>query len=360
MAGQSILSVSRALVHVTDPVWAVPPVGLDDPAIACTHLIISVHGIGESLWSRKAFNLQPFENNCKMLRTHVNELSGSGGRTEVLHVNWFHILAGSVYTKRIADITLPTIPVFRQIANEAIADVIFYLNAEHRESIVSHVAGRIVDIVLQFKARNPSFNNKVSLAGHSLGSVICYDVLALKKITPEIHFENLFLMGSPLGMFLTARGASDVLPLPQCRKVFNVIQPNDPVAYRIEPFLVPVMKTTEAAMLPYHKTGGLATTTQVRHTASSLIGLFSNDKDTTYMERITQVVKGPMAPKPESPLGIGLALIEKLNAGQRIDWIVQHGFMPGATEYADALTAHVNYFDHKDIAKFIHEHTRIV
>jgi hypothetical protein len=255
---------------------------------------------------------------------------------------------------------LPTIPVFRQIANEAIADVIFYLNAEHREAIVSHVAARIVDIVLKFKSCNPSFNDKVSLVGHSLGSVICYDVLSLKKIPPEIKFQNLFLFGSPLGMFLTARGQTDVLPLAQCAHVYNVIQPNDPVAYRIEPFLVPVMKTADPALVPYHKTGGLAATTQVRHTASSIMGLFAGDKETTFSERITQVVKGPLAPKPESPLGIGIALIESMNSGQRVDWIVQHGFMPGATEYADALTAHVNYFDHKDIAKFVHERTRLM
>ena len=52
---------------------------------------------------------------------------------------------------------------------------------------------------------------------------------------------------------------------------------------------------------------------------------------------------------------MGLSEVEKVNGGHRIDWAVQQGFMPGATEYADALVAHISYFDNKDIALFIHD-----
>ena len=33
-------------------------------------------------------------------------------------------------------------------------------------------------LIKKFKERNPNFNGKVSLIGHSLGSVICYDLLS--------------------------------------------------------------------------------------------------------------------------------------------------------------------------------------
>jgi hypothetical protein len=355
MAGQRLLSVARPVVQVHASGYSIPEALCDTPITPCSHLILAVHGIGESLWSKKAFSLKPFDVNCSIFRSILAE-SDETSRTEILSINWFHILSNSAYTKRIADITLPSIPVFRQIANEAIADVIFYMNPEHRDAIVSHVAERIVHIVTLFKQRNPSWNNRLSLIGHSLGSVVCADVLSLEKLPPEIHVSNLFLFGSPLGLFLTARGQSSILPIPQCARVFNIIQPNDPVAYRLEPFLVPVTESTDPAIIPNHKTGGLAATTQVKHTASSILGIFSSEGESTYFQKISQVVKGPSEPSPESPVGIGLSVIHNLNGGNRIDWAVQQGFMAGATEYADALTAHVAYFDNRDIAKFVYNH----
>jgi hypothetical protein len=353
LAGQSLLSVARPIVHANEAGLPLPSSG-DDQSVPCSHLIIAVHGIGESLWSKKAFSLKPFETNCAIMRSLLTELDGDS-RTEILNINWFHILSSSAYMKRISDITLPSIPIFRQIANEAIADAIFYLNSEHKNAIISHVAERIVHIATLFKLRNPTWNNKISLIGHSLGSVICFDVLNQLKLPPEVTISNLVLMGSPLGLFLTARGQTEVFPVQQCERVFNIIQPNDPVAYRIEPFIVPVLKTVDPALIPYHKTGGLSRSTQVRHTASSIMGLFSSEKEASYLEKLSEVVKGPSAPKPESAVGIGFSVIESVNAGHRMDWIVQQGFMPGATEYADALVAHIAYFDNRDIALFIHD-----
>lgn len=360
ISGIGLLSVSRRVLKFGNPdcPLSVPKSVGDDPTVACRHLIITVHGIGEALWSRKAFNLKPFERNCGILRNLLSEHLNvsSSDRIDVLPVTWFHILSESVYMQRMTDITLNTIPVFRQIANGAVSDVIFYLNERHRQKIVSHVIERISQIVSAFKTRNPSFNGRpVSLIGHSLGSVICFDALSSPNFPPEIHIENLFMFGSPLGMFLTARDQVDMFPLSKCGKVFNIIQPNDPVCYRIEPLLVGALKDVEPAILPYHKTGGLAATTQIRKTAVSIMGLFSSDSDSTYLERLSQVVNGPPSPKAETPVAIGLKSIEKLNNGSRIDWTVQQGFMPVGTEYADALTAHISYFDNRDVAKFIHE-----
>jgi hypothetical protein len=354
MASQTLLSADKHVSQVSGSGFIVPDAGFDDPNIPCSHLVMAIHGIGESLWSKKAFNLKPFEINCGLLRENLAEYD-QHTRTEILHVNWYHILSESEYTKRIADITLPSIPVFRQLANEAVADAIFYLNQAHREKIVSFVAERILNIVTTFKQRNPSWNNRLSLLGHSLGSVIAYDVLSLKKVPPEIQVTNLFLLGSPLGMFLTARGDTQVLPIPQCMRIYNIIQPNDPVAYRIEPFIAPATKSCEPVLIPYHRTGGLATTTQVKHAASTILGLFTSEGDLSYIQKVAQVVRGSPSPSTESPVGLGLAQIESMNSGERVDWVVQQGFMPGATEYADALVAHVAYFDNLDIAKFVHD-----
>ena len=361
ISGPSILSVARHVRKFGDPDCpvAIPRSTGDDPSMKCKHLIITVHGIGEALWSKKTFNFKPFERNCEVLRSLLSEYCDAvqPSRVEVLPVTWFHILSESLDMKRMTDITLNTIPVFRQIANGAISDIIFYLNKQHREKIVVHVIERIKELVSLFRARNPHFTGPISLIGHSLGSVICFDALSSPDFpADEISLDNLFLFGSPLGVFLTARDQAGMLPLSGCRNVFNLIQPNDPVCYRIEPLLVPLLRGVDPEILPYHKTGGLAATTQIRKTASSIIGFFSADNQSSYIERLSRVVTGtPPPPEPESPVSIGLKSVMKMNNGSRIDWIVQQGFMPAGTDYADAITAHMSYFDNRDVARFVYE-----
>ena len=43
--------------------------------------------------------------------------------------------------------------------------------------IISKVGHEMNRLIKVFRERNPYFNGKVSLIGHSLGSVICYDLL---------------------------------------------------------------------------------------------------------------------------------------------------------------------------------------
>lgn len=346
LEGASILSPYRVL-------FGCPPLvaSSDNPDIPCTHLLVCVHGIGESLWSRKSFGQNPFEKNCDVFRSLLADSENSSSRIEVLHIHWYHILAESGYAKRIEDISLPTIPLFRQLANEAISDVIFYLNEQHKTRVLTHVRERFVHLVETFKTRNPTFAGKVSLVGHSLGSVICFDLLT-EKDSP-IAVENLFLLGSPLSMFWTATG-TDPLPLKTANgRVFNIMQPNDPVAYRIEPYLIPLMQTVEPVLIPNHKTGGLNTHVQLKHTASSIMGLFAAGSETPYMQRFAELYSGPSSPKPDSPVGIAIEEINRVNKNTRIDWQVQESFIGGATEYADAIVAHTSYFDNRDVAQFI-------
>ncbi len=58
--------------------------------------------------------------------------------------------------------------------------------------------------------------------------------------------ENLFLLGSPLGVFLAMRGVrpagtgnqEHILPKHLCKNLFNIFHPSDPIAYRIEPLII--------------------------------------------------------------------------------------------------------------------------
>ncbi|CAN0422954.1 unnamed protein product, partial [Ectocarpus fasciculatus] len=60
---------------------------------------------------------------------------------------------------------------------------------------------------------------------------------------PELsaRVENVFCLGSPIGMFLMIRGQhrrlGKAFKLPGCRRLFNIFHPYDPVAFRLEPLL---------------------------------------------------------------------------------------------------------------------------
>lgn len=368
LMGSSLVSPSIRLVCLgsqTDSELVPPPANGDDPDAPIDHLVICVHGIGEAMWSRKVFNREPFETACDTFRSLISDFrrtpDSSLGRIEVLHVKWFQILSESAYAQHINDITLPTVPVLRQFANGAVSDVIFYLNEKHKRDILDHVAKRIHEIYDRFVEVNGDlYSGKVSLVGHSLGSVICYDLLFQNRLA--FNVEKLFLLGSPLGMFLTSRGdVRDFIPLMKCPQTLNIYHPNDPVAYRLEPLINSLMKDTDAELVPYHLTGGLATHTKLKQATSSIMNIFTGPDNlrgtSTYMEKLSQLVKGTTSPKPESPLGMAIREVESLNDGKRIDWSLQQESLV-TNEYAEALSAHVAYLRDRSVSRFIHEQLR--
>jgi len=72
----------------------------------------------------------------------------------------------------------------------------------------------------------------------------------------ELNFavNNFFLLGSPLGVFLSLRGErihpnNQVGVFPKCSQLFNVFHPYDPVAYRLEPLILKNMSKVKPAYI---------------------------------------------------------------------------------------------------------------
>jgi hypothetical protein len=105
---------------------------------------------------------------------------------------------------------------------------------------------------------HPNFKGKVCVLGHSLGSVILFDLLVhqFRSAENEIFIENFpvpklelrpqcfVTFGSPLAFILAIRGQrpSESFCIPFLEEFFNIFHPNDPVAYRMEPFLQSAMQ----------------------------------------------------------------------------------------------------------------------
>ncbi|KAG1670493.1 SEC23-interacting protein [Nymphon striatum] len=81
------------------------------------------------------------------------------------------------FDKNIKPITLKSIPKLRHFANDTVLDVLYYTSPVYCETIIDTVCSEINRLLNIFLHRNPRFNGKKSVIGHSLGSLILYDLL---------------------------------------------------------------------------------------------------------------------------------------------------------------------------------------
>lgn len=212
---------------------------------------------------------------CKKCERQKQPLPTSPNRVEFIPVDWCDKVRSPSHSlmTSLTSVTLRTVPALRAIANDVIFDVLMYLTPEFCEAILECVTSEIIELYDKFQTVHPSFltrGGKCSIMGHSLGSVIAWDVLSIlkditeknapkgnvpaspprvpslatldktdkdddhnalpgfkgaddgkhgtwgptlpKKMTQTIPFEpdlTIFL-GSPIGLFLTLRGAHTV------------------------------------------------------------------------------------------------------------------------------------------------------
>jgi hypothetical protein len=133
--------------------------------------------------------------------------------------------------RTIEKVTPKNLQALRQFVSNTVLDVFYFMSQTFGGIIYNEVATQLNVAYQTFKNDHPNFTGKVSILAHSLGSVICFDlltknpktdlpssfspnsnVLSWKKNVPHpVHtasahmpsllfpVENLFLIGSPLG-----------------------------------------------------------------------------------------------------------------------------------------------------------------
>ncbi|KAL8728324.1 MAG: hypothetical protein Q9166_005467 [cf. Caloplaca sp. 2 TL-2023] len=242
----------------------------DDPGREIEHLILITHGIGQRLGLRME-NLNFIRDVNKLRKTLKSVYDASPDlqalnneleklpkncRVQVLPVVWRHLLDFPKQSFRqhgkeqdltdadasgeeerypsLNDITVEGVPGIRNLITDLALDILLYQSAyrEHIAGIVQRECNRIYKLFLQ---RNPNFDGKVSLIGHSLGSAILFDILCRQKgpdqsssltrtkrqsrrvsnvIGPggardlglDFEVENFFCLGSPLGLYQMLKG----------------------------------------------------------------------------------------------------------------------------------------------------------
>uniref|UniRef100_A0A8C3TIX8 DDHD domain containing 2 n=1 Tax=Chelydra serpentina TaxID=8475 RepID=A0A8C3TIX8_CHESE len=195
---------------------------------------------------------------------------------------------------------------------------------------------------------------------------------------PDIFFA----FGSPIGMFLTVRGVKRIDPnysLPTCKGFFNIFHPFDPVAYRIEPMIVPDLEF-EPMLLPHHKgrkrmhlelregltrmgmdlknnlLGSLRIAWQ-SFTRSPMLAVEAaatqNEAEASLEKQTVHSDVKPEEPaatekEDTAPIHVGM-----LNGGHRIDYVLQEKPIESFNEYLFALQGHLCYWESEDTVLLI-------
>jgi hypothetical protein len=77
---------------------------------------------------------------------------------------------------RVGDILPEGIPGIRMLISDVILDVLLYMTPKYRQEMINHVSAEINRVYRLYKQRNADFEGTVSIYGHSLGSVIGFDI----------------------------------------------------------------------------------------------------------------------------------------------------------------------------------------
>ncbi|POM57924.1 PhosphoLipase [Phytophthora palmivora] len=180
------------------------------------HLVLIVHGIGDALKTLDLINVVTLrsiidcsttlrELNREALRSaHFAHLGGEGAqgdrkassqpRVEFLPIEWHSKLHMEGLDQLIRDVTLPAIPKLRELANDTVLDVLFFMSPLFHQVILDEVAKEMNRVFTLFQSRHPDWmelrssrgpgwrRKKVSIVAHSLGSIICFDILNHQQV----------------------------------------------------------------------------------------------------------------------------------------------------------------------------------
>jgi hypothetical protein len=307
------------------------------------HVLLVTHGIGQRLGIRMEsinfiHDVNSLRKSLKAVYAASSDLQAlnsdvgkevKNSRIQVLPICWRHMLdfpKQSLKHNRkehdlgdldyedheypnLEDITVEGVPAVRNLLTDLALDILLYQSPAYKGHISRIVVRECNRIYRLFKERNPSFNGKVSLVGHSLGSAIMFDILCQQKdpssrsqsqssrarrateegLKLDFEVEDFYGLGSPIGLFqmlkgrtIAARPSTAFVPpetpasplddpfspeperdrafdittsSPLCKQIFNIFHPSDPISYRLEPLISPAMSSLKAQPLPYTKKG---------------------------------------------------------------------------------------------------------
>lgn len=142
------------------------------------HLVFMVHGIGQKV---EKSNLVDDVGNFRQITAALGErhlTSHQRGTQRVLFIpcQWRKglKLSGEAAVDKC---TLEGVRRLREMLSATVHDVLYYMSPIYCQAIIDSVSNQLNRLYLKFIKRNPDYDGKISIYGHSLGSVLSYDIL---------------------------------------------------------------------------------------------------------------------------------------------------------------------------------------
>uniref|UniRef100_A0A2P2MMW6 DDHD domain-containing protein n=1 Tax=Rhizophora mucronata TaxID=61149 RepID=A0A2P2MMW6_RHIMU len=148
------------------------------------HVVFMVHGIGQRLEnSNLVDDVGDFRQiTSSLAERHLTSHQRATQRVLFIPCQWRKGLKLSGETA-VEKITLDGVRALRVMLSATAHDVLYYMSPIYCQNIIDSVSNQLNWLFLKFLKRNPGYDGKVSIYGHSLGSVLSYDILC--------HQENL-------------------------------------------------------------------------------------------------------------------------------------------------------------------------
>jgi len=379
-----------------------------------TDLVLVIHGIGQKLSERMetfhfthAMNAFRREMNVELETPHVKRhIRKDMGGIMCLPVNWRHRVSldldvndstgpedpsANKYTLK--DITPDTLPSVRGIVSDVMLDIPYYLSPQHNPRMISACIQEANRIYRLWCANNIGFakDGRVHLIAHSLGSVMAIDILSQQPTHADPQYSdpsfpetdlpndsfifnttNLFVCGSPVGLFLLMKNAN-LLPRRGKEKpgagmyatsgvageqgtygclavdnIYNVINPYDPVACRINPTVDTVYASTlKPATVPSSTSSYFSFLNPFRS---------SHSHNTTTASKPTPL-RLPSTVELETHNFTREEIAEEraylLNDNGHIDYYMKYGGGPLEIQYLTMLGAHSSYWLSRDFVRMV-------
>ncbi|KAJ2998665.1 hypothetical protein HDV02_004196 [Globomyces sp. JEL0801] len=358
------------------------------------HLIFAIHGIGQKMdigttlaedcdIFRKCISDSAIALKTKMesMNHAMKDVIPDGSGVQVLPIQWRsqvsfsvgvtdHVVHDDEHEEEIAyaDLLPDGIPAIRTIIRDVAADIPLYMTERFRNIVLTNVTRDINEAYRNYKKHHPDFDGKVSLLGHSLGSVIAFDVCSHLEDIP-----NEDVVGSPTSMFLLLaeaclRPVLSKVPVqqpillkkvarPSTKALYNIYHPNDPVAHRLEPMFSQRLTSLKPVPIAYNK-GGLTNTLKEIESAKAK----TQDYISKFMPRFGEFAKDQIDKgSTEVPKAVtkdanelqkdAIDRLKLLNPHGRLDFALQEFLMENP--YISSMVVHFGYWGDLDVASFV-------
>lgn len=112
-------------------------------------------------------------------------------RVECLPISWHSLTRRQTgFSEQLNLVALSSAPKLRHFLNKVVMDAMLYSSGPvYTQTIMNNVGNEINRLYTLFMERHPNFTGSISLAGHSLGSVIVFDLLA-HQIPDDIYTSS--------------------------------------------------------------------------------------------------------------------------------------------------------------------------